>query len=116
MLQHDIKAYEKLLAEDYYSIDPQGVISNKKNEIKSFIQMGSIFKRFSTADVQVRVFDSTALLTGTLKASLRTDLDGNSRTYRYSAFYVKRSGTWQLVFIQATPINPLLPPAYAAKK
>jgi len=109
MLEHDLSSIDRLLAEDYSYIDPIGNTGTKKDEINSLRGAGAIFKSFATADVQVSIYDSNALLTGVITAKVTAALGGGSASYRYSALYVNRRNQWRLVFLQATPIKPSLP-------
>lgn len=99
--QGDMKTLEGIYANDFSAIAGSGQIINKELLL-------AVFKRndpsvtFTTDEINVRFFGQTAVFTGRLtgKASSGETISAS----RFTHIFVKRSGRWQCIAGQSTPI------------
>jgi ketosteroid isomerase-like protein len=103
-LNSDIAALDRIWADDHIFTNPLGVVQTKAQRLAE-IQSGSRkLELFSVADVQVRVYGDTAVVTS--RAMLKGQRQGQdiSGQFRGIDVYVKKQGSWQVVAAQATRI------------
>jgi ketosteroid isomerase-like protein len=103
-LESDTVALDRLWADDHIFTNPLGVVQTKAQRLAEMKSGRRKIESFSIADVQVRVYDNTAVVTSraTLKGQRRgQDISGQ---YRGINVYVKNQGRWQGVAAQATRI------------
>lgn len=97
----DEKILDQIYADDFTAIAGSGQIVNKQ-------QLMAVFKRndpaitFTTDEIHVRVFGSTALFTGRLVG--RNDKGETTTASRFTHVFVQRDGRWQCVAGQSTPL------------
>jgi ketosteroid isomerase-like protein len=105
VVKNDVKALERILADDYVYTDTDGSMYNKMQDIELAKSGDLKFEYGMSDDVKVRVYGETAIVTGRWmsKGSYK------GKTYedkeRYTSFYVKRAGRWQLVSDTAVNIR-----------
>ncbi len=103
-LKGDVAAFDKLLADDYISINVLGAASTKAQVLEN-VKSGKLkYEALEFSDTKVRVYGDTALVNATanVKGHLgATDLSGQNRIVRV---WVKRKGQWQSVSFQATRV------------
>ncbi len=103
-LKGDAATYDKLLADDYISINIFGAASTKAQILENYKSGKTKFEAIDVLDMKVRVYGDTALvnITSNVKGhSGDTDLSGQ---YRIVRVWVKRKGQWQGVSFQATRV------------
>lgn len=103
-LVNDIPTLDRLWADDHTFTSPLGVVQTKAERTAEIRSGARKLDSFEIDDVQVRVYDDTAVVTsrGTLKGRLRgSDFSIQARGIDV---YVKKQGRWQLVAAQATRI------------
>jgi ketosteroid isomerase-like protein len=100
---HDAAAFEKLVANDWIAISPDGK-SETKAERAAEIKTGHI-ESATLGDMKVRVFGFTAVVTGTDDET--TTVDGKKSTdhYVWTDVFVKRNGKWVAVASQTAQIK-----------
>ena len=104
-IKGDAATLEKILADDYFMIDPQGGTSNKSKTLED-VKSGQ-FKPESIKydDLKVRVYGNTGIVTGgVIVKNAGGGLDSIS-AYRFSDVFVLRGGRWQAVNSQLTESN-----------
>jgi ketosteroid isomerase-like protein len=103
VMQQDVAAVGRILADDFIATSSRGEIRDKAKEIDD-IRPSPDFKMeaFNLDDIRVRVFSDTAIVTG--RSTLQVAFKGQSSTsvFRYTRVYVKRDGRWQAVAQQLT--------------
>ena len=85
------------IADEYVLITPSGGTKNKQDIISELSTPGLKMEPFEPSEVQVRVYDNSAIVTGRM---LQRFLLGGIRyanDLRYTDVYVKRKGKWVLV-------------------
>ena len=104
VVKADVATLEGLTSDDYVLINANGQVSNKA-ETMSMIKTGKIkLTANEVSDMKVRVYGDTAVVTGksTAKGSINgIELKG---PVMFTRVYVKKSGKWQSVAFQQTPI------------
>jgi ketosteroid isomerase-like protein len=104
VVKADVATLEGLTSDDYVLINANGQVSNKA-ETMSMIKTGKIkLTANEVSDLKVRVYGDTAVVTGksTAKGSINgVELKG---PVMFTRVYVKKSGKWQSVAFQQTPI------------
>jgi ketosteroid isomerase-like protein len=102
----DLKFFAKVMSDDYVGIAPDGMIL-RKPLIAAHYQAGLLhYESIVRSEVEVHLHDNCAILTEATAVKGRdgdTDLSG---TYRITRVFLKRSGDWQVIAFQATPMRP----------
>jgi ketosteroid isomerase-like protein len=106
VMQNDVATVNRLLADDYLGINPNGTLETKADALA---QRRSGTVRISSIDpdnVKVRVYGETAVVTS------RVDVVGHdgdrdiSGRYHYTRVYNHRDGEWKIVSFEASRIPP----------
>ena len=105
-LKNDIEANDRLLADNWVNINPDGSVTTKA-KLMELLKEGS-FKIMSidNDEVMVRVFGDTAVVTGrstTKRAGQGSDVI--SRQVRFTRVYARTHGRWQVVSAHNTLIR-----------
>ena len=100
---HDAEAFEKLVADDWIAINPDGK-SQTKAERAAEIKTSNIDSA-TLGDMKVRVFGDTAVVTGTDNEVIMNDGKKSSDHYVWTDVFVKRSGKWLAVASQTAQIK-----------
>ena len=96
---HDTAAFEKIVADDWIAIGPDGKSQTKAQraaEIKAAHIMG---------DMKVRLFGDTAVVTGTDDEIIMEAGKKSSDHYAWTDVFVKRNGKWLAVASQTAQIK-----------
>jgi ketosteroid isomerase-like protein len=103
-LKSDTVALERIWADDHTFTNPLGIVQTKVERLDEIKSGDRKLESFSIADVQVRVYGNTAVVTS--HATLKGRRQGHdiSGQYRGIDVYVNRRGRWQVVAAQATRI------------
>ena len=98
--RHDMEYLDKLYTDDFRGVTALGYEVNKKRLMDVF-KLDNPRVKFELDELQARVFDKTAIVTGRLTgmATANNELVHESR---YIHVYVKRGGRWQLIAGQGT--------------
>ena len=98
--QHDEKAMNAIVADDFTITFPKGSMQSKAQilaSLKGPRPAGRSIK-FHTEDVQARVYGDTVILIGRVVTEYQRDGQTASKEeQRYTDTYVKRNGRWQVV-------------------
>jgi uncharacterized protein (TIGR02246 family) len=96
--QHDSKAMEAIVADDFTITFPDGRIQTKPQILSSLKQSrnGPPFK-FYTEEVQSRIYGDTVILIGRVITEWQQKGQTMKEVNRYTDTYVKRGGRWQVV-------------------
>jgi ketosteroid isomerase-like protein len=103
-LASDTATLDRLWADDHIFTNPLGVVQTKAQRLAEMQSGGRRLETFSIADIQVRAYGDTAVVTS--RATLKGQRQGQdiSGQYRGIDVYVKKQGQWQVVAAQATRI------------
>lgn len=106
VVQNDVATVNKLLADDYLGINPDGTLETKADALA---QQRSGTLKITSIDpdnTKVRVYGDTAVVTS------RVDVVGHdgdhdiSGRYHYTRVYSRRSGEWKVVSFEASRLPP----------
>lgn len=98
--QHDTKAMEAIVADDFTITFPDGALQSKTQILASLRgpRPAGRSTKFHTEDVQARVYGDTVILTGRVVMQYQRDGQTVSKEeQRYTDTYVRRNGRWQVV-------------------
>jgi ketosteroid isomerase-like protein len=112
----DVPALEKLFADDYVIVSPDGAMSDRRREINNLRPAPDVVTYyFRTEDVTARVYKDAAVVRGRAVWKVKykgRDIDNNRR---YTSTYIKRKGSWLLV-AQQISVNVATPAAASQTK
>jgi ketosteroid isomerase-like protein len=103
-LTSDVVALDRIWADEHTFTNPLGIVQTKAERLGEIKSGDRTLESFSIADVQVRVYGNTAVVTS--HATLKGRRQGHdiSGQYRGIDVYVNKQGRWQVVAGQATRI------------
>jgi ketosteroid isomerase-like protein len=110
--QHDEKAMDAIVADDFTITFADGSIQTKQqvlNSIKAPRKPNSPTFKFYTEEVQSRVYGDTVILVGRVVTEYQRDGKTVKEQNRYTDTYVKRGGRWQVVASHLSNIAPPRP-------
>ena len=93
----DATALDRIYADDFIGVGPSGTVRTKSQVISDFTSGNLKFQSITTDEVQVRVYENTAVETG---LSTMTGQDKGKtvpRDTRFTRVWVKQQGRWRLV-------------------
>jgi len=105
MLKDDVSTMDRMLADDYLGIEPNGIIKTKAETLYAWknhlIEMKSLY----LSDLHVRVYGDTAVVTSRAYVVGRGPDGLRNGQYRYTRVYHReRSGQWRIVSFEANRI------------
>jgi ketosteroid isomerase-like protein len=93
----DATALDRIYAADFIGVGPSGRVRTKPQVISDFTSGDLKFQSITTDEVQVRVYENTAVETG-LSAMIGQDKGKTvPRDTRFTRVWVKQQGHWRLV-------------------
>ena len=99
--QHDAKAMDAIVADDFTITFPDGRVQTKPQIIASLRSPRPADGRsmkFRTEEVQPRAYGDVVVITGIVVTELQRDgKTVSERRERYTDTYLKRNGRWQVV-------------------
>ena len=100
----DFDALSKLYADEYVLVRPDGSVLSKKEVLRDLQEGGLKFTSIEIANVNVRIYGQTALLTGDAQTvTSRNDKDARAHV-RLVAVYVAEGGRLRLVHFQSVSL------------
>ena len=101
-VRKDVKAADRLLADDYVFLQADGNVSNKAQNLAVLRDAAFVCEAFATEDVVVRVYGDVGVITG--RAIMRATYGGQDvgGEFLYTDVWAKHGGRWQTVVSQAT--------------
>lgn len=103
--QGEVATLERLMAEDYLKIQPNGSVAGKAEVLASYQSGQRTWESAQADEYDVRLYGKTAVVIGRWTA--RGVNHGQRFDYaaRFLSVYVKRDGRWQMVAEQSTDIS-----------
>jgi hypothetical protein len=101
----DFDTLDKLLAEDLTYTHSTGILETKAVFLDSLKSGKLQFRTIEPADLQVRVYGTTAVITGTAKVSVVSKGEPKDIALRFTDVWVNRAGEWQMVAWQSTKLQ-----------
>src|SRR5499427_10799809 len=93
----DAAALERIYAADFIGVGPSGTVRTKPQVISDFTSGQLKFQSITTDEVQVRVYDNTAVETGLSTMIGQDKGKAVPRDTRFTRVWVKQQGRWRLV-------------------
>jgi ketosteroid isomerase-like protein len=93
----DPVALNRIYADDFIGVGPSGTVRTKAQVISDFTSGELTFQSITTDEVQVRIYENTAVETG---LSIMVGQDKGKavpRDTRFTRVWVKQQGQWRLV-------------------
>ena len=104
--KNDLDALGKLLADDLTYTHSTGVLETKAVFLDSLRSGKLQFKKIEPADLQVRVYATTAVINGTAKISVVSEGQPKDVHIRFTDVWVLRNNQWVCVAEQLTLARP----------
>ena len=93
----DAVALDRMYADDFIGVGPSGTVRTKAQVISDFTSGDLKFQSIVTDEVQVRVYENTAVETGLSTMSGQEKGKAVPRDTRFTRVWVKQEGRWRLV-------------------
>ena len=93
----DAAALECIYADDFIGVGPSGTVRTKPQVISDFTSGELKFQSITTDEVQVRVYENTAVETGLSTMVGQDKGKAVPRDTRFTRVWVKQQGRWRLV-------------------
>ena len=93
----DAAALNRIYAEDFIGVGPSGTVRTKPQVISDFTSGALKFQSITTDEVQVRVYENTAVETGLSTMIGQDKGKAVPRDTRFTRVWVKQQGHWRLV-------------------
>ena len=102
----DLDLIEELTAEESISIDPDGTILSKAQDMQELRDKKVTFTSARMTEVKVRMMgENHALVTGIVSSSGKYEGEKFNITSRHVMAFEKQNGKWRTIFSQSTEIN-----------
>ena len=95
--QRNAESMSAIVADDFTITFPDGSIQTKPQIIASLKQAGGPSMKFTTENVQSRVYGDTVILMGIVVSEWKQGDKSMTDRSRYTDTYVRRGGRWQVV-------------------
>src|SRR3989440_5036548 len=93
----DVAALDRIYAADFIGVGPSGTVRTKAQVISDFTSGALKFRSITTQEVQVRVYENTAVETGLSTMVGQDKGKAVPRDTRFTRVWVKQQGRWRLV-------------------
>jgi ketosteroid isomerase-like protein len=103
-VKRDAASFDRIIADDYTWTSPWGDVWTKAQDLALVKSGEAVIKSWVLADMKVRVYGDTAVVTGrnTIKETYKgEDVSGQNR---WTHTWVKRAGRWQCVAAHSSEI------------
>jgi ketosteroid isomerase-like protein len=105
VLHGDAAALDRMTADDYTFITLRGELRTKSDILQGFRSGSFHYESRQISDLKVRVYGSTAVVTGrSIQKGMENGKD-YSGDYRFTRVYVKQNGRWVTVALQTTLVR-----------
>jgi uncharacterized protein (TIGR02246 family) len=93
----DKVALDRIYADDFIGVGPSGTVRTKPQVISDFTSGTLKFQSITTGEVQVRVYENTAVETGLSTMVGQDKGKAVPRDTRFTRVWVKQQGRWRIV-------------------
>ena len=93
----DAAALERIYADDFICIGPSGTVRTKPQVLADFTSHNLKFQSITTDEVQVRVYENTAVETGLSTMVGQDKGKAVPHNTRFTRVWVRQQGHWRLV-------------------
>ena len=105
--RNDVDRLTSLYGDDFHLINFRGRLIDKAGVLAALKSGALHFDSLTSSDLQVRVYQSTGVITGTQHQVAREpggDGQAHPKDVRFTHVYVRQGDVWRLVSSQITPI------------
>jgi ketosteroid isomerase-like protein len=106
LMQNDVATVNRLLADDYLGINPNGTLETKADALAQRRSGTVKISSIEPDNVKIRIYGDTAVVTSLV---IMEGHDGDrdiSGRYHYTRVYSHKSGEWKVVSFEASRIPP----------
>jgi ketosteroid isomerase-like protein len=105
LVDGSVKGLDQVLADDFVLIEVMGGSEVSKSSLIGAIESGQLkFEAIEPADRRLRLYQTTAVVTGRTQMSVRFGETLFPIRSRYTHVYVEQEGRWRLAAAQGTQI------------
>jgi len=104
LTMHDLDALSAIYADDYMLVRPDGSVLGKEDVLRDLKAGGLRFTSIEIANVNVRIYDQAALLTGDSRTVTSRNGDEMSAHIRLLAVYVHDGNRLRLAHFQSAAL------------
>lgn len=104
LMQNDVATINRLLADDYLGINPNGTLETKADALAQRRAGTTKISNIDTINLKVRVYGDTAVATSLVELQGHDGDRDISGRYHYTRVYSRRSGEWKVVSFEASRI------------
>jgi ketosteroid isomerase-like protein len=104
LMQNDVAAINRLLADDYLGINPNGTLETKADALAQRRAGTTKISSIDPINMKVRVYGDTAVVTSQVQVQGHDGDRDISGRYHYTRVYSRRSGEWKVVSFEASRI------------
>ena len=106
LMQNDVATINRLLADDYLGINPNGTLETKADAL-ALRRAGTMkISSIDPINIKVRVYGDTAVVTSQVQLEGHDGDRDISGRYHYTRVYSHRSGEWKVVSFEASRMTP----------
>jgi len=102
----DVATVERIMADDYVFISPEGEYRTKADEIGDLKSGKLKVTQLTAEDMKVRVHGTAAIVTGYYTVKGTMDGKDISGRFRFTDVFFRRKGVWQIVSTHACNPKP----------
>ena len=100
----DATALDRIYAADFIGVGPSGTVRTKPQVISDFTSGALKFQSITTDEVQVRVYENTAVETGLSTMVGQDKGKAVPRDNRFTRIWIKQGTRWRLVANHYSPL------------
>jgi uncharacterized protein (TIGR02246 family) len=93
----DAVALDRIYADDFIGVGPSGTVRTKPQVISDFTSGNLKFQSITTDEVQIRIYENTAVETGLSTMVGQDKGKAVPRDTRFTRVWIKQQGQWRLV-------------------
>src|ERR1700745_1243953 len=106
LVQNDVATINRLLADDYLGINPNGTLETKADAL-ALRRSGTMkISSMDPINLKIRVYGDTAVATSQVEVQGHDGERDISGRYHYTRVYSHKSGEWKVVSFEASRIPP----------
>jgi ketosteroid isomerase-like protein len=96
---------EKIFADDFYALNPQGQLLDKSHQITNLLRPERTLKLSPPTEVSVHFHGDTAIMWERVTVSGTDKGKPFGGDFRFSRVFVKDHGQWKVVLAQGAPVT-----------
>ncbi len=104
-LSSDVAAIDRMLADDYVGIGPDGTIASKADEMTARRDGQRKLTQIDVLESKVRIYGTTAVVTSRAIVAGVYDTMLLKGEFRYTRVYNSSHGQWRIVSFEASPVT-----------